>query len=367
MTNSLGGWRATIESQARTGKDKRYQMAIQHERAGHRLRNSNPEAALEAFEKGRELAEALNEPCWILHFGNLIARLCNYQLEDLDRAMAIVVRDTILAGKPAYEKCPFKSDVQHNLLETYFYFDPVGYEAEIRSALDYMQNSTEHRTTWTATRLQDIRAQLALKLDQYDEALYLALKATEKGGFASTDAYLTLVRVHWERGEYDQALDAALVRKNNLNRIFSSDLLADARAWTAALLQRLGRDEERAMKDYQFAISVITKSNTVPNSTVFDALADYHEVAGDMENTLNIRDRQLAEQRPNVGPDELTAVRLRRARLLGRMGKSEALQAQLTEARELAQRLHKPQPYLDKLQRIEDGNYQEVLYSPDHP
>lgn len=360
MSSYFWHWYKGFGHKAQTNNDPRRLKLIQTHQIADRLRSIAPEQAYAAYQEGRTLAETLDEPCWVLLFAQRMAHVCIYELENLDRAMDLVIRDYVLSTKPIYQKCPVLADMQRNILETYLYYDPVGYQQEVSEVLDMLERYPSNN--YELSRLLDFRAQLMLKTDNLDEALYFGLKSQEHGGGFSSDVLLTLVRIYWERGEYANTLKIALERENMVKRYSDAYVYTDAQAWTAAMLRKTGGDDDEATARYQHVMTVLRKITIVPNSTIYDALADYNEAGDTPEDALKTRDTQLEAQQPHVGADEITTVRLRRARLLGRLGMTEKLSEQLKDAYVQAKRLKKPEVYLGKLSRIESGDYSEVTW-----
>ena len=171
---------------------------------------------------------------------------------------------------------------------------------------------------------------------------------------------MTLSRIYWERGEYQKALEISEIREEA--SISSSYGLADARAWIAAMLMRTNGDPLKAKSLYQRAQYHINKITIVPNSTLFDALADYHEASGDFSEALNIRDDQLLKQQPVAGPEEVIIVRLRRARLLGRLSKLDTMNKQIADIRDHLSQVKQPAHYEKLLSLIESGYYSDVVW-----
>ena len=318
------------------------------------LRESNPEVAFQVYQAGRSAAEQLSEPCWILFFAQRLAHVCIFELENLERAMELVARDYVLSTQESYTHCPINPAIRVNLVETYLYYDPVGYADTIQEVVDYLRK-TESTDTHMRLQLDDFMAQLHLKCNQLDKALDYSLRTLDDGY-----GYLTLSRIYWERGEYQKVLEISELREEE--SALSPYGLADSRAWIAAMLMRTNGDSLKAKSLYQRAQYHITKINFVPNSTLYDALADYHEASENLTEALHIRNEQLAKQQLVAGPEEVIIVRLRRTRLLGRMGKIEEMNDQISDIRSHLSKVKQPTHYEQLLGLIEKGYYSDVVW-----
>lgn len=347
-------WMQKFTEEALKNDDQQRLQLVYYAQQGDILRQSNPETAFQVFQVGRTAAEQLPEPCWVLFFAQRLAHICIFELENLERAMDLVTRDYVLSTQDSYVHCPINLALRLNLVETYLYYDPVGYADTIIEVIDYLRK-TESDETYTRLQLDDFMAQLHLKLNQLDKALDYALRTLDDGY-----GYLTLTRIYWERGDYQKALDISELRQEE--SLYSPFMLADARAWTAAMLMRTKGDVIKAKSLYQRAYYHTQKINFVPNSTLFDALAEYHEASGNMIDALKVRGKQLAKQQSIAGPEELIIVRLRRARLLGRMNKLEEMTAQITDIKSHLNKLKQPDHYNQLLDLIEKGHYSDVVW-----
>jgi hypothetical protein len=347
-------WMQNFIEEALKNDDQQRLQLVYFAQQADILRESNPEVAFQVYQAGRSASEALAETCWILFFAQRMAHVCIFELENLERAMDMVARDYVLSTQDTYTHCPINSAVRVNLVETYLYYDPVGYADTIQEVVEYLRK-TEATNTHLRLQLDDFMAQLHLKLNQLDKALDYSLRTLDDGY-----GFLTLSRIYWERGEYQKALEISELREEE--SLSSPYTLADSRAWIAAMLMRTNGDSLKAKSLYKRAQYHIAKINFVPNSTLFDALADYHEASGSMNEALAIRDDQLAKQQAIAGPEEVIIVRLRRARLLGRMGTITEMNDQIAEIRTHLSKIKQPAYYKQLLGLIETGHYSDIVW-----
>lgn len=349
-------WILKFTQQAINNNDRERLQLVYLYQQGDALRVSNPEGSYQVYQIGRQQAEQLDEPCWIMFFAQRMSSVCIYELENLDRAMELVARDYVLSTQDSYKLCPINPAVRLNLVETYLYYDPVGYADKIREVIDYLME-TESSQSLIQVQLYDFLAQLHLKLDLLDEALDYSLRTLDDGL-----GYLTLTRIYWERGEYDRALEISLQREMVSSERIAPFQYADAQAWTAAMIMRTGGDQAEADNRMRRVDYYVNKITFVPNSTLYDALAEYQEASDRYEMALAVRDTQLEKQQAIAGPEEMMIVRLRRARLLGRMGKVEEMQSQIDEMRSLLHKFAKPEFYQQKFQLLQKSYYSDVVW-----
>ena len=347
-------WMQNFIEEALKNNDQQRLQLVYYAQQADILRESNPEVAFQVYQAGRTAAEQLSESCWILFFAQRMAHVCIFELENLDRAMDLVARDYVLSTQEGYTHCPINPAIRVNLVETYLYYDPVGYADTIQEVVAYLRK-TESSDTHMRLQLDDFMAQLHLKLNQLDKALDYSLRTLD-----DAYGYLTLSRIYWERGDYQNALEISELREEESSQ--SPYSLADSRAWIAAMLMRTNGDSFKAKSLYQRAQYNINKINFVPNSTLYDALAEYQEASGNLEKALQVRDNQLTKQQAVAGPEEVIIVRLRRARLLGRMKKTEDMNKQIADIRSHLTKIKQPAHYEQLLNLIEKGYYSDVVW-----
>jgi hypothetical protein len=90
-----------------------------------------------------------------------------------------------------------------------------------------------------------------------------------------------------------------------------------------------------------------------PTELYFDALCAYHELAEDLQEVLEVRQRELVTVRGWGRLAFECRAWIRIGRLLARLDRP--FDEALAQARSLAARLRKPAPYLEQLERIERG------------
>jgi hypothetical protein len=102
--------------------------------------NRTIEQLLTTSDRGRILAQQLNEPYWYVYFESQYCwdLLHNYRIkEGLDRSVKLFVE----IQKPKYHDCPFLIRCYENIVCAYVLYDPVGYATDIFEAADYAINN----------------------------------------------------------------------------------------------------------------------------------------------------------------------------------------------------------------------------------
>ncbi|HKB38658.1 MAG TPA: hypothetical protein VKD72_19595, partial [Gemmataceae bacterium] len=128
--------------------------------------------------------------------------------------------------------------------------------------------------------------------------------------------------------------------------------VAEFLLWQALLARRDG-DEELARRHLRRALSRSRRVRSLPGTAYYNVLCAYHELGGELDRALEVRDLELRRLEGKGRLHDETRCRVKRCRLLGQLGRP--LEAELADARTAASRLRDPAPHLEELDRIERG------------
>lgn len=359
MQSDLWGWFNRYAAEAIIeGHPLKQKMPYLYDLGWEALRAEKPEEALGYFEEGLRTAQILNEACWDLYFDywateTHIFYQNNYRL-GLDRAIKVAAR----AHQERYQKCPVRARVYYTLMYVYSAMDPIGYEDKIREMVDFMEREIPlDDDTWQ--RIQYTRASLALSLEDYREAENLILyylDITLGNMHRQAGGYSMLRQIYYAQGNLQRAFDFGYhaEQKARVSRLQSS--VASALLWQAVCAIRLGQIE-RAASLHQAGMEQHQRYQLTPLPTYYNAVCEYLELSGKMEEALALRESEIRSI-PDVGSVDYTAeAALQYARLLGRMGRD--LGDALPKAYAAAEQLLKPQRFLEKLRKLEAGDFYE--------
>jgi hypothetical protein len=101
-------------------------------------------------------------------------------------------------------------------------------------------------------------------------------------------------------------------------------------------------------RHYLSAAAYRRRLKALPHSNYYDALAEYHELGGDLSTALAVRDRELAGIRDKGRLAYECTVHIKRCRLLARAGQLQA--TDLAAARAAAGKLRQPLSYLAEIE-----------------
>ena len=128
--------------------------------------------------------------------------------------------------------------------------------------------------------------------------------------------------------------------------------LSEILLWQALSARHSG-DEEKGRRLYRTASAKLGRLKMPLKQGGYDALAGYHETAGDLSAALSVRDQELRTVQGKGRPAYETRCRIVRCRLLAQLGRP--LDAELKAGWEAAAKLRNPAAELEKLERIAGG------------
>jgi hypothetical protein len=340
-------------------RDKmRWQLYDLEQKGWRYLYNEEHEQARKTFEEGAKLARLYDLHCMEMMFEYQICQVYVYYTYDQKAAVDYAVRLTTRLQRSEYADCSHEHTSVYDILtHAYFYRDCLGYEKEIRESLEYIAANLPVQPD-TRLRMDYILAELDYENGDFeagrDKVMKYISRAEYSHPYRKSDGYLAARRVMYALGEIDLAhkyteLDAQVSQSGSYQRG-----TADALMWQAVCAKRLGNDGT-AQSLFQRGLAQYEQFTIAPSLTYFDAAAEYHELCGDSEQALKLRQAQFEELPARGSLHDLALAHLQYCRLLGRMGKpvAEALQ----KARDFIQTLRKPSAHDTALKRIESGDY----------
>jgi len=313
---------------------------------------------LAVLDEGRLLARRLGEPWWALFFDFWRTEAVLHYLRDYRGLLDQALRVALEMRKPAFEQHPLRFASNGHLVGAYLYIDARGYGAEIAEALAWLgRELPEVREEGYV--LQARKASFAEAMGRPDEALALAHEglALTEGDPNTWNAlhhrcgwHATLCRLHFLRGDWPALAETASAGEELARRRQGRKQLALFLLCRALTARREHRDDQEATRLFRAATAQAGRLGSPPGEPYFDALAAFHELAGELVACWGVRQQELA----TIGGRGLLAaeadLRIKRVRLLARLGR--ALDDELAAARAAIARLRAPAYYLDRLAAV---------------
>jgi hypothetical protein len=317
------------------------------------LRETDTDRAGVLLDDARRLAQALDEPRWVLFYDHWLLQLARFFRRDYRNLLDRAVRAALEARKPAFAELPQRICLQEDLVGIYAAIDPVGYEDLIAQALDYMEGQVTPELECRHC-VQGCRTMFELDRGRTAEARAAGLRALELAEDSASDhyrgnAYANLCLVAFRAGDDAALREWACASEELARQTDRKAFIAEALLWRAVAARKAG-DARQARRLCTAAVSRMTRLSTPPGEAYFDALAAFCELDGDLEGALGARDRELQAIAGRGHLAQECEAHVKRCGLLARLGKLTA--ADLAAARVAAGKLRKPEKYLAEIDRI---------------
>jgi hypothetical protein len=354
---SLWDWIHEFERRARAAGDRERLRLVRIDDEAYSYRETDPAKALALFDEGKRLAQRLGESWWVLYYERWHVHALLHFQRDYRHVLDLAVRNTLEARKPLYDNFPQRISIHEDLVSAYIGIDPDGYAEPIRAALDYLEAQAPPSLE-CRLHLLGLRREFALQRGRLDEAHEAARRSlaviAERPRHSTAEHYAVFVYsglcvVHFGRGEWAELREAAGLGEEVGRRVGHKLELSEFLLWQALLARRAG-DEDRARLLCVRATGQVGRLRMPPDAPYYDALCTYHELGGRPEAALAVRDRELAAIRDQGRLAYEFRCRLKRCRLLARLGRP--LGGEVAAARAAAERLRNPAPRLAELDGI---------------
>jgi hypothetical protein len=367
MYVDLWGW---FHASARNANLNNDRERLRYNELAHRgwayRRTAQPDEALLVFEEGEAIAKRLGDHCWELFFQYWCAEMLFYHKVDQQAALDYAIRVATRAYKEQYLNCPIRSRVYFVVADIYYAIDFYSYQDKIREMLDYLQNEVPMDQD-TDLRARHMRAEFEMEFERYDAARILVeeyMPDAQGNDFRMRSGYNMLRRIAYANGNVQLALNYSLQTDKYAIETQSQGIIASQKLWQSVYYKRLGRDDI-ARTCHLTGIDLHDRYDLPRWPGYYDALCEYLELNGEAARALTLRESQLEDMKAHNSIYNESVSHVDYCRLLGRFGKP--LDAALQAARILAQRMTKPELYLERLQKVEDGNYYDFEWQRDNP
>lgn len=358
LESDIWGWIDTYYREAIfKGDAQRMRLATMHYDAWRQFEH-NPDAALATLDEGMMLADSLSEPWWRIYYTYWRTEAFVFYIGDLNKGLDNAVRTAVEVRKPEYERFPAMGRVYRVLLDSYVFRDPIGYEDKINETIHTMEHDIPLDLD-TRCLLQARRSQMANVLENYKDAELKALiylEMCQHSAFRLMHAYEILCELAYQRKDYMRALAYAIEmdEQSRKSRKKSGTVVSYE---VRATIARIQQNEDNARKFYRQKLAHEAALGTKRGSFSYDLMCTFHELDGQSDKSWELRERQLSEVGGKGFFHSEVWIRLARCRLLGRMGEPLADELKATAA--AIDNLLKPDLFVKKMKRIEQGDYTE--------
>jgi hypothetical protein len=354
--SDLASWMRDFYDRAREDNDER-RLRLCQLMGGQAfsLRETDPARALAIYDEGSRLAAALGEPIWVLVYDERRLTAQMHFLRDYRHALDLAVKSVLEIRKTRYDGLDdLRHDFHFHLIDAYIGIDPRGYAQEIREALAHLDAALSPEDE---SRYQLLASQwdFALALDDLEETEKHALAAVARGEADpnkrkpihwGTFAYDSLCAVSWRRADWRELGERGAAGEELARKVGHKLELSGLLMWQALAALHNG-DAANGRRLYRQSIVGASRLRMPPEPKYFDAMCAFLDAEGNVEGQLAVRDRELVTLMGKGRFDSESRCRLKRCRLLARLGRP--VDAEVAAARVVTNKLRDPAPRLAEL------------------
>ncbi len=329
-------------------------------------RETDPEHAFVLFTRGRDEAQRLNEPWWVLFFEEWRLSTLTADLEDFSRAlplaMELMVRFNSAEGKAHPSQCSILIEV----LSTYANIDPLGYRNELEPGFTHLDGQIARGPDSKRFVLHHRWAQYLSDTERWNEAFDLAhrtlaladgCKNAETQIWHGAWTLFYLCRICDALGRMDElAGHAGYMVELSEKHTQLRRTQADGWLWRA-VTQRAKGQEREASRSFRQGMRLL-KGLESCDTICADPISRYYEVGDDWKAAVQIRDRESAVITKKGMLHRRCLVQIERCRLLGQAG--ELTGGDMEKARQSAAFLRTPEWFLERLRRVVPTSPKEI-------
>jgi tetratricopeptide (TPR) repeat protein len=333
----------------------RIQILYLHEQGSEYLYKA-PKTALEYYEQAIQLAQRIGEPCveLLLECGRLITY--QYGLNDFPQCLQESTRIFSMVHRAPYNQCMIRGQLYSQLVNAYFYYDPVSYEKDIFKMMDDLSDKIPVDAQ-TYSHLNLYRALLHLELNRYDEAQTVleALIVEIRGNPSEEANALKLMAcILYARHDYSTALVYAL-ESEKAGRTSKRDREMAVSILLVAVLYLHLNNPEKARLAHQRGVVTYLSSTENRCNAFYNANCLYFELSGNPEKAIELRNEEQLGLDKNPHPYRQALSHLAKARLLGRIGKQVQPEVELGLAQ--VNKMKHADHVRQKFERVRAGDY----------
>ncbi|MGB1288036.1 MAG: hypothetical protein ACPG7F_15975 [Aggregatilineales bacterium] len=266
-------------------------------RDGHDLMYSDPGAAYELFQQGKREAEVAGNHDWMLTFDHWTIQILLHSKSDYKRAHEQAIAGTLEARKPEYDDVQERICIHEDLISVYLGIDPVGYAEMLQQAIDYMDDEIEGDINCRFC-LQSRKGSFALAMNDLDKAKeetnhFLAM--SQDSPHYRANAHGDLCDILYRESRWSELLPASLEGERLARESEHDAQIILFLAWQTLAYQMIGQEDEAQQKYRQATATSAKFSRSVRGRDYYQALCHYHEVQGNLSESLVLRERQLSQ------------------------------------------------------------------------
>jgi len=327
----------------------------------YQVREDDPEAALNRYVEGKELADRLGEAWWSLLYDKMRLDAKIHYLRDFRDVLEPAAACVREARRNVYAKFPLRWGTHDTLIAAYLGIDAEGYHEAVDEELQILRAELPLEPGTDRYLFLARQREFEVERERWDEAQAAGMRELDlagadpqeaQGNHFGSFAYAALCQVAYERRQWAKLEEFAQEGEPIARKAEHVAVLAEIVTWRA--VSECYRDRREAGAN--FLRDAAAKQNalqTPPRPGYFAARIAYHEIGEQPAETLRAYDEALA----NISDrgQFLRECRLRNNRLRSLVKLDRSLEDDLDLAREAARKLRFPEKALSEIDKIEAG------------
>lgn len=327
----------------------------------YQVREDDPDAAVNRYVEGKDLADRLGEAWWSLLFDKMrLDAKMHYQRDfrDVLEPAAACVRE---ARRSVYAKFPLRWGTHDTLIAAYLGIDAEGYHEAIREELDVLEKELPPEPGADRYLFLARGREFEMERQRWDDANAAGLRELDLAGadpheaqgrhFASF-AYACLSQIAYERRQWAKLEEFTQEGEPIARQAEHVAVLAEILAWRA-VSERYRDRREAGTKFLRDAAAKQNALQTPPRPGYFAARIAYYDVGEQPGEALHAYDEALASLSDHGQLLRECRFRIERLKVLVKLGRSLEDDLELTRA--AAEKLRFPEPQVKEIEKIEAG------------
>ena len=328
---------------------------------GYAVREDDPDAALNRYQEGKDLADRLGEAWWSLLFDKMRLDAQMHYQRDFRTVLEPAAACVREARRNVYAKFPLRFGVHDSLIMAYLGIDAEGYHEAIHEELEHLQKELTPEPSVDRYLFLARQREFDVERQRWDEAHAHGLRELDLAGadpqesqanhFASF-AYAGLAQIAEERRQWAKLEEFTQEGEPIARKAGHNAVLAELLAWRA-VSERYRDRREVATRYLRDAAAKQNGLQTPPRLGYFAARIAYYEVSEQPAEALHAYDEALASISDHGQLLRECRLRIKRLRVLVKLERS--LEDDLELAHAAARKLRFPEKPLAEIEAIERG------------
>lgn len=334
----------------------------------YQVREDDPEAALNRYVEGKELADRLGEAWWSLLYDKMRLDAKMHYLRDFRDVLEPAAACVREARRNVYAKFPLRWGTHDTLISAYLGIDAEGYHEAIHEEIELVAKELSPEPGVERYLLLARQREFNVERELWEDAQADGLRELDLSGADPQEAqanhfaaftYASLCQIAYERRQWAKLEEFAQEGEPIARKAGHVAVLGDILAWRA-VSERYRDHREAGAKFLRDAAAKQNALQTPPLPSYFAARVAYYDVGEQPAESLHAYDEALASISDHGQLLRECRLRVKRLRVLVKLERSLEDDLELTRA--AARKLRFPEKILSEIDAIEAGESPHPQY-----